>query len=140
MKDLYVLIAMHKNCKYHKNYGYYPIEVGADMHKESLLNVVKDNTGDNISKKNDIYCELTGMYWVWKNQEKAKYMGLVHYRRYFVKKINLFKDNNNNILDIHDIESILNKYAIIIPRPKKRKKVTVGLLKTCLIANRIKLL
>ena len=35
-----------------------------------------DHTGDNISLKNANYCELTGLYWAWKNLE-ADYIGLI---------------------------------------------------------------
>ena len=31
------------------------------------------------------YCELTGIYWAWKNLD-ADYIGLVHYRRYISNK------------------------------------------------------
>lgn len=58
------------------------IQVGADLAEEHLFPVL-DNVGDNISDKNMQYCELTGLYWVWKN-DKADYVGLSHYRRKFV--------------------------------------------------------
>lgn len=44
--------------------------------------LVKDNTGDNISDKNKSYCELTTQYWAWKNTD-YDYYGFCHYRRYF---------------------------------------------------------
>lgn len=44
--------------------------------------LVRDNTGDNISAKNKSYCELTTQYWAWKNTD-YDYYGFCHYRRYF---------------------------------------------------------
>jgi len=44
-----------------------------------------DDTGDHISGKNKYYSELTGIYWVWKN-EQADIIGTCHYRRFFTNK------------------------------------------------------
>ena len=30
-----------------------------------------------------MYCELTGLYWGWRNLTDTDYIGLVHYRRLF---------------------------------------------------------
>ena len=71
---------------FHKKYFSYeddiitPIYVGAKINKENLK-YLKDSTGDNISEKNENFCELTGMYWIWKNVD-ADFYGMMHYRRY----------------------------------------------------------
>ena len=62
---------------------YTPIHVGRKGKKD--IGYIGDDTADNISDRNDGYCELTGFYWIWKNV-KADYLGLVHYRRYFTHK------------------------------------------------------
>ena len=70
-----------------------------------------DNNGDNITEKNANYCELTALYWIWKNVD-ADYIGLEHYRRYFCRK-NIFKAV---VLTKKKIIKILNKYDVILPR------------------------
>ncbi|MFI3229526.1 MAG: DUF4422 domain-containing protein, partial [Bacillota bacterium] len=43
-----------------------PLAVGASGRKTEAK-FVRDDGGDNISHLNDSYCELTGLYWAWKN-------------------------------------------------------------------------
>ena len=71
---------------FHKKYFDYrddiitPIYVGAKINRENL-EYLKDSTGNNISEKNGNFCELTGIYWMWKNVD-ADFYGMMHYRRY----------------------------------------------------------
>lgn len=60
-----------------------PLYVGAYKNPANRI-MYRDDMGIHISEKNDSYCELTGLYWIWKNCTD-EYVGLVHYRRYFVK-------------------------------------------------------
>ena len=64
-----------------------PIQVGAAL-TDIRITDISDDTGENISVKNVNYCELTALYWMWKNRlsdtdekTKNKYFGLFHYRR-----------------------------------------------------------
>lgn len=43
----------------------------------------RDNSGDNISVRNNRFSELTGFYYVWKNQP-SEAVGFCHYRRYLI--------------------------------------------------------
>ena len=45
---------------------YIPLQVGAG---EDINGYIRDNTGDNISVFNPYFCELTGLYWLWKNYD-----------------------------------------------------------------------
>ena len=52
----------HKQAHLVSNQVVKPIQVGGG---ESIPFVqYRDNTGDNISSKNDSYCELTAQYWM----------------------------------------------------------------------------
>ena len=75
-----VVVAAHKPYAMPDDPLYLPLHVGAEG-KESF-GFAGDNTGDNISAKNPTFCELTGLYWAWKNLD-ADYIGLAHYRRHF---------------------------------------------------------
>ena len=112
IKDVEILVAAHKDYWMPSDDVYLPIHVGAEG--KPALKFVGDNTGDNISIKNSNYCELTGIYWYWKNK-KANYVGLCHYRRYFSKNNLLKKDKKNLILGKNGYLSLLEKYDCIVP-------------------------
>lgn len=119
--DVGIIVATHKKYKMPKDEMYIPLHVGAEGKKnengqELDLGFVKDNTGDNISLLNSNFCELTGLYWAWKNLN-ADYIGLVHYRRHFsIKKNN--KDIFENILTYNELQPALNQYKIFVPKKR----------------------
>ena len=88
-----IYIATHKDYNFPQIAGYIPIHVGKDL-TDLNLGIIGDNTGDNISSLNPNFCELTALYWMWKNSS-ADYLGLIHYRRFFsidgVKHISIEK-------------------------------------------------
>ena len=75
-----ILVAAHKEYRMPKDPMYLPIQVGAEGKRS--FGYQRDDTGENISSANPRMCELTAIYWAWKNLD-ADYVGLVHYRRHF---------------------------------------------------------
>ena len=84
---------------------YIPLHVGRALGGE--LGYLGDNTGDHISEWNNRYGELTGVYWVWKNDKDSEIIGICHYRRFFV-------DQERNLLKQKDYERILSEYDVIV--------------------------
>ncbi len=77
-----IIVCCHKNDICKESDIFMPIQVGKAISSVNLK-MQPDNEGDNISIKNASYCELTGMYWAWKNLKDVDYIGMCHYRRYF---------------------------------------------------------
>lgn len=109
MSTLKILVACHKaDSNIRKDDIYMPIQVGKDLHPELDLGFQCDNDGeDNISQKNSTYCELTALYWAWKNLKDVDYIGLCHYRRYF--DIDFHKIDIEQLLDGKDIVVVDSK-------------------------------
>ncbi|MBQ5755068.1 MAG: DUF4422 domain-containing protein [Oscillospiraceae bacterium] len=82
-RDIKVLVAAHKPCRLPGDAMFLPIQVGAAL-RPPLPGLQSDGEGENISQKNPNYCELTALYWAWKNLD-ARYIGMAHYRRYFAR-------------------------------------------------------
>lgn len=120
-KNVKIIVAAHKAFRMPEDEMYIPLHVGAegkfDENGQPLdLGYVKDNTGDNISLKNPGYCELTGLYWAWKNLD-ADYIGLAHYRRHF--SLHKTRDPFDGVLKYSDIEPLLGKKELFIPKKRR---------------------
>ena len=125
MSNIKIFICAHKEVALPQHPYFLPIQAGAALH-EPINGYQPDNEGENISIKNPHFCELTCHYWAWKNLKNVDIIGLNHYRRYFdfeQKWPQLSADKHfiatddflNKPYVFPDLESILNKYDIILP-------------------------
>lgn len=115
-KKIIIGVISHKEYKMPKQKIYLPIEVSAYKHNTHFYDF-RDDFGDNITLKNDSFCELTGIYAAYKNL-KYDYLGFVHYRRLFLKKGFFVKKSYFNLLDESEIINDLNKYDFILPKKR----------------------
>ena len=115
--DIKILVATHKPYWMPDDDVYLPLHVGREG--KQYLGFIGDNTGDNISIKNPNYCELTSLYWAWKNLD-CDYIGLCHYRRYFSDGSNSsgIESKRKSILKRADYEKLLNQYDVILPKKR----------------------
>ncbi len=116
-----IYIATHKAYNYPKIDGYIPIHVGKAL-TDLDLGIIGDNTGDHISGLNPNFCELTALYWMWKNSD-ADILGLVHYRRYLKENIrggNIL-NNQYEVLCIDYVEKVFKTKTNTVFLPNKEK-------------------
>lgn len=100
MNEVKIMICSHKNIEMPTDEIYLTMQVGHALARDRFCYQTDDELFgkpcDNISHLNNLYCEMTGMYWAWKNIRNAypniKYVGLCHYRRYFYLKDNPIRD------------------------------------------------
>ena len=114
-----IIIATHKKYWMPKDEMYLPLHVGAEgkfdaSGKPLDLGYTKDNTGENISEKNSYFCELTGLYWAWKNLDED-YIGLVHYRRYFSMHR---RSSFENVLTYEELRPYLGRIRLFVPKKR----------------------
>ena len=117
MRDIRVIVATHKKYRMPGDSMYIPVHVGAEGKKS--IGYQRDDQGENISSLNSAFCELTGLYWAWKNLD-AEYIGLAHYRRHF-KGWKKSKDLFEEVLTLEEANSILDHSDTDIILTKKRK-------------------
>lgn len=121
--NIVVVVATHKKYRMPESSIYLPIQVGAEGKDD--IGYVRDNTRIHISEKNAYFCELTGLYWAWKNVD-CDYLGIVHYRRYFTMKNRSYirkcrqcvGDRMNCVLNDGDIEKLCRTYDVILPKKR----------------------
>ena len=116
MSDILILVITHKNYEFPSDNIFQPIFVGEN--KPGSSGYLSDDLGENIAQKNESFCELTGLYWAWKNHlfDSAKYIGLVHYRRYFKGKTLTLK--GKKIASENELLPLLKEYDCILPKKR----------------------
>ena len=119
--NIRILVAAHKPYRMPEDGMYLPLQVNCSANGHLEGNYVYDDTGDQISAKNPTYCELTALYWGWKNLD-CDYLGLVHYRRYLTGK-SRNRDPWKRILSGTEARTLLRELAredVFVILPKKR--------------------
>lgn len=99
----------HKNYFFYNDRLYQGLKIGNGNFE---WNELMGNSGKNIEYLNALINECTGLYWIWKN-ENSNYVGLNHYRRYFLRDplVHL-----GNIVTANYVEELLQRYDIILPK------------------------
>jgi len=114
-----ILISTHKDYSFPKSALYIPIQVGK-ISSSAHVDAIGDDKGIHIAEKNSTFCELTALYWAWKNDffKDSDFCGLVHYRRYF-KGSSGEKLNGMKILGEDEILNYLKEYDILLPKKRR---------------------
>lgn len=105
-----MLIATHKAAAMPSESMYVPVHVGRTL-TEQDFGYQSDADGENISAKNRSYCELTALYWAWKNTDADAY-GLSHYRRYFSGEA--AGPNGIGVMSDEEASAALEQYEVIV--------------------------
>lgn len=123
-----ILVCYHKDTVVRRDPDYVPIQAGRAL-SPLRLDMIGDDTGDNISLRNASFCELTAIYWAWKNLKDVDCIGLCHYRRFF--------DFHNVIPSVYSVKyedvGRLGEYDLSLPDTLKRK-IAAG---SVVVANRM---
>lgn len=109
-----IYIVTHKSYQFPLDTVYMPIKVGSGELKNIKLN---DSNGDSICHLNSSFCELTALYWIWKN-DTSDIIGLMHYRRYFTPKNKFSLVKNKKIASSDDFSFSDRGVDIFVAKPR----------------------
>lgn len=107
--NIKIVVATHKQYPMPEEKMYLPVQAGAAVHER--LGYQGDDAGNGISEKNGVYCELTALYWAWKNLN-AEAVGLCHYRRYFQEP------GEKTPLREETLCRLMNETPVILPKKR----------------------
>lgn len=111
-----IIIATHKPYWIPDDPMYLPVQMGHAIHP--AIGYIGDDTGENISERNQSFCELTGLYWAAHNIE-ADYIGIVHYRRYFASRRHRFAPKKQRVIRHEELCRILATTNVVLPRERR---------------------
>ncbi|MCP1772008.1 hypothetical protein J2T38_000822 [Neisseria perflava] len=106
--DLNIFVVTHKVFRFPKAIDgqiYTPVQVGTKPN----LGYLQENQLDNIAAKNANFCELTALYFLWKNV-RCPNAGLVHYRRYLMSPA-----QPDRIISRNEIDTLMADNDLILP-------------------------
>ena len=106
-----IYVVTHKPLALLEMPGYQLLQVG--LAEENFPGCLRDDTGDNIARKNPNYCELTGLYWIWKNADDPV-KGLVHYRRFFGRRP--LTGGMRQVCSCDELSRMLEECDILVPK------------------------
>ncbi len=120
MKQLtmYCLTIQPKHLKIIKDINYVPVGLGDNNFSGEWI---RDNTGENISKKNKYYGEYTFHYWLWKNhldKINSEWIGFCQYRKFWS-----LKEENKDSISLKSLKSLLINE---IPKDYQNCEVILG--------------
>lgn len=110
-----IAVACHKPYWMSDDPVYLYLSVGDALRPAPIPGTVPDSTGENISLKNASFCELTGLYWIWKNLDED-ILGLCHYRRYFAQS--RFGDRKARILTGARARALMADTPVLLPKKR----------------------
>ncbi|MCH5268291.1 MAG: DUF4422 domain-containing protein [Lachnospiraceae bacterium] len=86
---------------------YYPFYLGTGWEHSS--GAYYEDSGTNIADKHEMYADLGGFYWIWKNIE-ADIVGISQYRKYFFSE-----REKDRFIQSEEILFLLSQYDILVP-------------------------
>jgi hypothetical protein len=115
----------NENYQLLKSLGLTPVGLGNQNFSGEWF---RDNTGQNISKKNKYYGEYTFHYWIWKNYlaelKNKNWIGFCTYRRFWIcsEKQNLNSIQELEKIIMRDYSIVQNNFDVILTKPISLKK------------------